>query len=141
MRPSLPLRTASILSLLFAAGHLAGGLKSWSPPGQTAVLRQMQSFHFAAGGVTRSYFDFYIGLGLMIGLYLLVQAVVLWQLAAAARSGSLRVAPIVATFFAAAVISVIVTWRFIFLVPMAFSAAIAVCLALALYAALRQPVT
>ena len=45
----------------------------------------MRQFQFEAEGVTRTYWEFYIGFGVMISVFLLVQAVMLWQLAAVSR--------------------------------------------------------
>ena len=135
MKPSLLLRIASILTLLFAAGHTAGGLSFWSPAGETEVLRAMRSFHFDAGGVSRTYLDFYLGFGFIIGVYLLAQAVVLWQLASMAKADPIRVRPLVGSFLLASVVSVFLSWRFIFLLPVVSFTAVAVCLGLAFYAA------
>ena len=135
MKPSLLLRIASILSFLFAAGHTSGGLSSWSPPGETEVLRAMRSFHFDAAGVSRSYLDFYLGFGFILSIYLLAQAVVLWQLASLAKAAAIQVRPLVGTLLVASVGCAFLSWRFMFLVPVLSCAAIAVCLGLAFYAA------
>jgi hypothetical protein len=140
MKPTLPLRIASGLSLVFAAGHIAGGLKSWSPVGETQVLRDMGRFHFEVGSITRTYLDFYFGFGVFIGVYLLLQAVVLWQLATMAKSDPLRARPVVASFLLAAIASTYISWRYIFIVPVIFSAAIAACLVAAFYACIRNRV-
>ena len=95
MNASLLLRIASILTLLLAAGHTSGGLTFWSPAGETEVLRAMRSFHFDAAGVSRTYLDFYLGFGFLLGVYLLVQALALWQLASMAKAEPIRVRPLV----------------------------------------------
>ena len=135
MRPSLLLRIASILTLLLAAGHTAGGLSFWSPAGETEVLRAMRSFHFDAGGVSRTYLDFYLGFGFVIGVYLLMQAVAFWQLASIAKSDALRIRPLIGSFLSASVACAVLSWRFIFVVPVVSFTAVAVCLGLAFYAA------
>jgi hypothetical protein len=134
MKAALFLRIAATLSLIFAAGHTAGGLKSWSPAGETDVLRQMAAFHFNASGVSRTYLDFYLGFGYFIGAYLFLQAVVLWQLASVAKSNPVQARPFVVSFLAAAIVSAVLSWAYIFVVPVVFSAVIAVFLAAALYA-------
>ena len=135
MKPSLWLRIASVLSLLFAAGHTAGGLSLWSPAGETDVLRAMRSFHFDAAGVSRTYLDFYLGFGFILSVYLLLQAVVLWQLASMAKTDPIRTRPLVGSFFLASVVSAFLSWKFIFLVPVISCIAVAVCLGLAFVAA------
>lgn len=135
MKSSLLLRVASILTLLFAVGHSMGGLSLWSPAGETEVLGAMRSFHFDASGVSRTYLDFYLGFGFILSVYLLSQAVALWQLASLARTDANRVRPLIGTFFLASVASAFLSWRYIFLVPVVSFLVIAVCLGLAFYAA------
>jgi len=135
VKTPLLLRIASILSLLLAAGHTAGGFSFWSPEGETEVLRAMRSFHFDIAGVSRSYLDFYLGFGFINSIYLLVQAVVLWQLASMAQVDPIRVRPLVGSFFVASAASAFLAWKFIFAVPVVSFAAIAACLGMAFHAA------
>jgi hypothetical protein len=135
MKPSLMLRIASIITLLFTAGHTAGGFSLWSPPGETAVLGEMRSFHFDAAGLSRTYLDFYLGFGFILSIYLLTQAVVLWQLASMAKADPIRTRPLIGTFLLASVASAFLSWRFIFLIPAISNIVVAVCLGLAFYAA------
>jgi hypothetical protein len=133
MNTSLVLRIASALTLLFALGHSLGGLQSWSPQGDTEVLRAMKSFHFDAMGAMRTYWDFYVGFGLFISVCLLLQAAVLWQLGRLAKENAVRVRPLVGSFVVAYLMSAVLAWRFIFTVPVVFSIAIAACLVTALF--------
>jgi hypothetical protein len=137
VKAPLLLRIASVLSLLLAVGHTVSGFSSWSPGGETEVLRAMRSFHFDAAGVSRSYLDFYLGFGFINGIYVLTQAVVLWQLASMAQIDPIRVRPLAGSFFVASVASALLSWKFIFLVPVILFAAIAACLGLAFHAARR----
>jgi hypothetical protein len=134
MKPSLLLRTTSILALLLAVGHTSGGLSFWSPAGETEVLRAMRSFHFDAGGVSRTYLDFYLGFGFVTGIYLLMQTVVFWQLAAIAKTDAFRVRPLIGSFLLANVVSAFLAWRFIFWVPVVSFTVIAAGLGFAFYA-------
>ena len=135
MKPVLLLRIASVITLLLAVGHTAGGLSFWSPAGDTEVLRAMRSFHFDAAGVSRTYLDFYLGFGFITGIYLLAQAVALWQLASMAKADPIRVRPLVGSFLLASVVSAFLSWRFIFVLPVVSFTAVAACLGLAFYAA------
>ena len=56
LKPPFLLRTASIVTLILAVGHTTGGLSSWSPDGETEVLRAMRSFHFDFAGVSQCRF-------------------------------------------------------------------------------------
>jgi hypothetical protein len=134
MKAPILLRIAAIISALTAAGHTLGGRQSWSPAGETDVLRAMKTVSYHAQGVDRTYWDFYAGFGFTISVYLVLQAVLLWQLATVARDEPLRVRPLVASFFLATIASGWVAWKFIFAVPVVFSAILAACLGLAFLA-------
>jgi len=135
MNAVLWLRISSIVSLLFAAGHTLGGRKAWSPMGETAVLASMRSYQFTVGGVSRTYLDFYKGFGYCLSVAMLLQAIVLWQLIAIARTNPVLVRPIVGAVAVASIANVIVSWMFLFPIPVAFAAVLSICLAIAFLAA------
>src|SRR5262245_31548529 len=137
MKPSHFLRLASVIALLFAAGHTMGARASWSPQGETDVLQAMKTSRFETMGLVRTYWDFYFGFGLFISVFLLLQAVALWQLASIAVDSSLRVRGLILTFLLANAASAVIAWKFIFAIPVFFSIAIAACLGLALFTAPR----
>ncbi len=139
MKPSILLRIASIITLLYFAGHTAG--MPWTPaagPGELPVIGAMKTHRFQTEGFARTYWDFYVGFGVIISAFLLVQAVVLWQLGSLARTGAVQIRPVVATFLVAFVVNAILAWMFFFAVPAVMAAAIAICLGLAFYAAGRR---
>jgi len=86
MTTTLWLRSASIIAFLFAAGHGLGGLKQWSPMGENAVLKAMRETRFDKMSVRRSYLDFYLGFGWSLAIAEAMLAVLLWQIAALART-------------------------------------------------------
>lgn len=120
MTRTLLLRIASVILLLFTAGHSMGGLKKWSPMGDNDVLRSMTAVHFDTMGVSRSYFDFFMGFGWSISVAMLLQTVLLWQMASLARNNSANVRPMIATFALATLASFALAWRFLFPVPALF---------------------
>lgn len=129
MTPTLLLRIASVISLIFAVGHAAGGLKKWSPMGDNDVLRAMTNTRFETMGVNRSYLDFFTGFGWTIAIGMVLQSVLLWQLAALARQEGGEIArPMIAAFAIANLATAFVAWRFLFPVPAFFSAALFVLL-------------
>ena len=77
MTTTLLLRIASVISLLFTAGHTLGGRKQWSPMGGNDVLRAMTDVRFDTMGVSRSYLDFFMGFGWSISVFMLMQTVLL----------------------------------------------------------------
>jgi hypothetical protein len=137
MTASRWLRIAAVIMVVFAAGHTMGGQKAWSPVGETPVLEQMRAFRFDAMGTSRSYLEFYLGFGYSITVFQLMQAVLLWQAAGLARENAARERPLIGTFLIAAIASTIVTWRYIFVVPVIFSMVYTLVVALAFVAASR----
>ena len=135
MKTALFLRIASVISLLFAAGHTLGGRKSWTFTGETEVLQPMRTFQIQTMGVTRTYMDFYRGFGFTLSVYLLLQAVVLWQLAALARTNPAQFRPIIMSMLVASVVNAVLTWRYIFPVPAVFALAVTALLIAALVVA------
>ena len=136
MTTTLLLRIASVISLVFAAGHTAGGLRQWSPMGDNAVLKAMTDVRFDTMGANRSYLDFFMGFGWSISVFMVMQTILLWQLASLARTDPVRLRPIIAVFAIATVGSGVIAWRFIFPVPALFSSVLAIALVLA-YAVAR----
>ena len=135
MKTTVLLRVASVVSLLFAAGHSLGGRKEWSPIGETEVLRAMRTYQFDVFGVSRTYLDFYRGFGFSLTVSLLLQAALLWQLASLARTEPRRVSPMIASFVLASLAGTVLSWRFILPQPAAFSAFLTAWLATALVTA------
>jgi hypothetical protein len=128
MTTTLWLRIASVISLLFTAGHTMGGLKQWSPMGDNEVLRQMTAVRFDTMGASRTYLDFFMGFGWSISIMMLMQTVLLWQLASLARTDPASVRPMIAVFTLATLAAGVIAWRFIFPVPALFSAALTIVL-------------
>jgi hypothetical protein len=122
MTATLLLRISAIISLLFAVGHSLGGTKKWSPMGDNEVLKSMTDVRFDVMGASRSYLDFFMGFGWSISVALLLQSVLLWQLASLARSGVAQTRPMIAAFAVASLASGLIAWRFILPVPALFSA-------------------
>ena len=122
------LRSASVLSLLLAAGHTLGGKDSWSPPEANAVLSAMRTSSFPIVGVTRTFYQFFMGFGWTLSVFLLLQAVVLWQLASIAKTNPGSTRPMIASFFIATVAVGIIAWQMLVPPPVAFNALIALVL-------------
>jgi len=122
------LRIAAVISLLFAVGHTLGGMKKWSPMGENEVLKAMETVRFDAMGANRSYLDFFMGFGWSISVFLLLQSVLLWQMASLIRSNAMQVRPMIAMFALATLASGAIAWRFILPLPALFSAALLIVL-------------
>jgi hypothetical protein len=134
MTATLMLRLAAVISMLLATGHTLGGRRSWSPIGESAVLTAMRTFRFDVAGVNRSYLEFYLGFGYSLSVFLVMQAILLWQVGTVARTDPIQARPLIVTFLLASIVSGVVSWKFIFPVPVYFGAALTACLGLALVA-------
>ena len=79
MKPILWFRIASILLLIFAAGHTLGFLtfKAPTPDGQ-AVWSSMNSVRLPMGKSSFTYGNFYIGFGLFVSALFILEAFLAW---------------------------------------------------------------
>lgn len=137
MTTTLLLRIASVISLAFTAGHTLGGLQKWSPMGENEVLKAMTTVRFDTMGSNRSYLDFFMGFGWSLSVFMLLQTVLLWQLASLARTDPARVRPMIAVFGLATLAGGLIAWRFIFPIPALFSSALFIVLLAAYVVAYR----
>jgi hypothetical protein len=128
---TLLLRIASVISLIFTAGHSMGGLKQWSPMGENPVLKSMTEVRFDTMGANRTYLDFFMGFGWSIAVFMLMETIVLWQLASLAKTEPARLRSIIAVIALAPAGTGAIAWRFIFPVPALFSGVLAITLGLA----------
>jgi hypothetical protein len=133
MRTVLFLRIASVLTLIHAALHTIGSVFGGASPGaQQAAVTAMKANEFVAMGVTRTYWDFYMGLGLTVSVFLTVEAVVFWQLGLLAKSDALRLRPVLAAFLVGYLCVAMVSYRYFFAAPVITEILIALCLGLAI---------
>jgi hypothetical protein len=136
MRTVLFLRIASVLTLIHAVLHTIGGVFGGPDPGvQQATVAVMKANTFPVMGVTRSYEDFYMGLGLVVSVFLTVEAVVFWQLGSLAKTDALRLRPILATFLIGYLGAAVISYRYFFAGPVITEILIALCLGLAIASA------
>ena len=136
MRTVLFLRIASVLTFIHAALHTIGGVFGGTAPGvQQATMAVMKANQFPAMGAMRSYWDFYMGLGLVVSVFLTVGAVVFWQLGSLAKTEALRLRPILVTFLIGYLGAALVSSRYFFAAPVITEISIALCLGLAIASA------
>jgi hypothetical protein len=138
MKASVLYRIAAVLLLLFAVSHTLGFRQADPQWGIDALLGSMRSIHFDVLGFNRTYWDFFVGAGFSVGVFYLFAAILAWQL------GGLQVATLAlmrgtAWAFALSFAAItVVSWRYLFIIPIAFSIAITVCLTAAAWIAARQ---
>jgi hypothetical protein len=121
-------RIASVLLLLFAAGHTFGFRQNNPEWGADAVLAMMRSVHFDAQGFTRTYWDFFSAFGLFFTVFLLFAAVLAWQLSRLTAETLARVRNMAWALAICFVAITALTWSYAFTTPLVFSTLITVCL-------------
>lgn len=121
-------RIAAVLLLLFAVSHTFGFRLSDPTWGIDALLNSMRSIRFDVQGFQRTYWDFFVGAGFAVGVWYLFAAILAWQLGGLpiATLGLMR-GTLWAFALAFAAIT-IVSWRYLFIVPVVFSIVITACL-------------
>src|SRR4029079_17250896 len=128
MRASLFYRIAAVLLLLFAVGHTLGFRQADPTWGVDSLLGSMHSIHFDVQGSSRTYWDLFVAAGFSVGVFYLFAAVLAWQLgglpAETLAGMRLTVGAFALCFAAIAALS----WRYLFVIPIAFSVVITVCL-------------
>jgi hypothetical protein len=138
MNASTFYRIAAVLLLLFALGHTLGFRQSDPKWGVDALLGSMRSIRFDVQGFKRTYWDLFVAAGFSVGVFYLFAAILAWQM------GSLP-APTLALMrgtawaFALCFAAItVVSWRYLFIIPIAFSILITLCLTAAAGLSARQ---
>jgi hypothetical protein len=132
MRPVVPLRIAAGLALLEAVLHTIGGVFGEpSPGGATTAVVAMKTNQFLLFGLTRSYWDFFIGFGLAITTFLAVEAMVFWFLGGLAETVGAKLRPVLWTFLIGYLALAVNAYHYIFFGPLINDILIVVCLGLA----------
>jgi hypothetical protein len=98
----------------------------------------MKANQFLLMGHTRSYWEFYRGLGLVVTIMLTAEAVLFWLLGSLAKTDARRLRPIVGTFLVAYAALAVNSYAYFFLAPVITEILIAACLGLAMVTAKSQ---
>jgi hypothetical protein len=136
MKASTFYRVAAVLLLLFEAGHTSGF--PWSDPKWGVELGSMRSTHFYIMGFSRTYWDFYVGFGLFVSVFLLLAAVLAWQFGGLPRESLALMRGTTWAFALCFAAITVLSWRYFFILPIAFSFVTTLCLTAAAWLAARQ---
>jgi|HubBroStandDraft_6_1064221.scaffolds.fasta_scaffold25816_2 hypothetical protein len=139
MKPSLFYRIAAVLLLLFAMGHTLGFRQSDPTWGVDALLNSMRSTHFDVQGFHRTYWDLFTAAGFSLGVFYLFAAILAWQLATVPAATLALLRTTAWTFALCFAAITVVSWRYLFILPIAFSIAITFCLTAAAWLSVKQP--
>lgn len=133
MKPSLLYKISSILLAFFGITHTFGLFLPQSDTGAQAVVESMRRVHFEKMGFTRSYWEFYLGFGILATIFLLFSAILAWQLGNLVKEEPKTARTIAWPFAVTQVAVALLCWTNFFYAPAITATLIAVCL---LYAAL-----
>ena len=136
MKASLFYRIAAVLLLLFDAGHTSGF--PWSDPQWGVDLGPMRSTHFYILGFSRTYWDFYVGFGLIISVILLLAVVLAWQLGGLPPESLARMRGTAWTFALCFAAITVLDWKYFFIIPLVFSIVITLTLTAAAWLSVKQ---
>jgi hypothetical protein len=128
VKASILYRIASVLLLLFAAGHTFGFRQNDPQWGADAVLSLMRAVHFDAQGFNRTYWDFFSAFGLFFSVFLLFAAVLAWLLGGLPAETLVRMRSIAWALAICFVAVTALSWGYTFTTPIVFSTLITVCL-------------
>jgi hypothetical protein len=139
LKPAIFLRIAAVITMIHSILHTIGGVfgKPLPGPAEQAVAT-MKANRFIMMGSERTYWDFYLGFGLGITIFLTVEAIVFWLLASLARSESARLRPIIGVFALGYLAFALDSLRFFFVAPVIVEGLIVLCLVLAIISS-REP--
>lgn len=95
----------------------------------------MKANHFMIMGSLRKYWDFYMGFGLGITIFLTLEAVVFWLLASRVRAEGAKLRPIILVFALGYLALAVNSYSFFFLAPVINELLIVLCLVFAIVTA------
>ena len=128
MKASIFYRVAAVLLLLFAAGHTLGFRQSDPKWGVDGLLGSMRSIHFDVQGFNRTYWDLFVAAGLSVGVFYLFAAILAWQLGSLPKETLALMRGIAWAFALCFAALTVVSWTYLFVLPIVFSLVITVCL-------------
>jgi hypothetical protein len=138
MQASLFYRIAAGLLLLFAVTHTLGFGQSDPKWGVDALLGSIRSIHFDMLGSSRTYWDIFLAAGFSVGVFYLFAAILAWQLGGLPPA-TLALMRGTAWAFALTFAAItIVSWRYLFIIPIVFSVAITLCLTAAAWLSAKR---
>jgi len=138
MKASRFYRIAAVLLMCFAVGHTLGFRQSDPSWGVDALLGSMRSIHFDVQGFSRTYWDLFVAAGLSVGVFYLFAAILAWQLGGLPSASLALMRGTLWAFAVCFAAITVVSWRYLFILPIAFSIVITVCLAVAAWLSAKQ---
>jgi hypothetical protein len=138
MKASTLYRITAVLLLLFAVGHTLGFRQSDPKWGVDALLGSMHSIHFDVQGFNRSYWDLFTAAGFSVGVLYLFAAILAWQLGGLPAATLALMRGTAWAFALCFAIITVVSLIYLFIIPIAFSIVITLCLTAAAWLSAKQ---
>jgi hypothetical protein len=128
MKASVLYRVVSVLLVFFAVGHTVGFRESDPSWGVDTLLGSMRSIHFDVQGFNRTYWDLFVAAGLSVGVFYLFAAILSWQLGGLSAENLALMRGSAWALALCFVAIAVVSWRYLFIIPIVFSMVISVLL-------------
>jgi hypothetical protein len=124
-------RAASALLFVFCILHTAGGMlsqKSLGPASDT-VFEAMKRVHFDFNGADCTWYGFWFGFGLTVSIFLLLSAVIAWELERVPNELWPKLEIIAWAFTVSHLGNTVISWKYFFTGPGMFGIVITLLLA------------
>jgi hypothetical protein len=131
MKAPIFFRIAAVLLLLFAIGHTLGFRQSDPAWGVDTLIASMRSIHFEVQGFSRTYWDLFLAAGFSVGVFYLFSAILAWQLGRLPAETLEQMRGSAWAFACCFAAITIVSWKYLFIIPIIFGVMITLCLIVA----------
>lgn len=130
-RANMLYRIAAVVAFIFFLGHTLGAIvhAPYFNPAASAVRSSMESVVFPCNGATCTWFGFYLGFGIIVSVFLIFAAFLLWFLAGLPEATRILMRPVTIALLFAFVILTVVSKEYFFPVPFGLSFLISTILA------------
>lgn len=125
MKYRIALRTASVLAIMHAVMHQLGMSNSPTDHAELAVTSSMQSFKMSVMGSSRSYWDFFAGMGLFLTIALVSFGILLWLLSGLKKEDRIVVRPLLLVIGLTFSVFTIAAMKYFFAAPIIMEGLIA----------------
>jgi len=126
-----------VLLVLLGLGHQLRFRRVDPRWGVDSAIGTLKATQFQVQGMTRTYWDFFSGLGFSVTVLLFFAAILAFQLGGLSKE-TLRSLGLVTWAFALSfVVITLLSWRYLFIPPLVFSSLVALCLIMAAWTAAR----
>jgi hypothetical protein len=98
----------------------------------------MRSIHFNVQGFNRTYWDLFEAAGFSVGIFYLFAAILAWQLGGLPAEILIRMRGVAWVFALCFAAITIVSWMYLFVLPIVFSIVITICLIAAAWLSSNQ---